>query len=68
MRDIVLEETIFLDFTTRAFATGIPTVLAGTPVLSVLEENNATFYDEQAENWNVTDKYDYEDSINLDTH
>ncbi|KKK90181.1 hypothetical protein LCGC14_2725690, partial [marine sediment metagenome] len=32
----------FHDFTTRAFATGIPTVLAGTPVLSVLEENNAT--------------------------
>lgn len=42
MRDIVLEETFFHDFTTRAFATGIPTVLAGTPVLSVLEENNAT--------------------------
>lgn len=42
MRDIVLEETIYLDFTTRAFATGIPTVLAGTPVLSVLEENNVT--------------------------
>jgi hypothetical protein len=42
MRDIVLEETIYMDFTTRAFATGIPTVLAGTPVLSVLEENNAT--------------------------
>ena len=29
-------------FTTQAFATGIPTTLAGTPVLSVLEENNAT--------------------------
>jgi len=42
MRDIVLEETFYLDFTTRAFATGIPTVLAGTPGLSVLEENNAT--------------------------
>lgn len=42
MRDIVLEETIYMDFTTRAFASGVPTVLAGTPVLSVLEENNAT--------------------------
>lgn len=42
MRDIVLEETIYLDFTTRSFATGVPTVLAGTPVLSVLEENSAT--------------------------
>lgn len=42
MRDITLEDTIYMDFTTRAFATGIPTVLLGTPVLKVLEENNAT--------------------------
>jgi len=41
MRDITLEDTFRHQFTTRAFATGIPTVLAGTPVLSVLEENNA---------------------------
>ena len=41
MRDIVLEETIYLDFTTRA-ATGVPTLFAGSPVLSVLEENNVT--------------------------
>ncbi len=42
MRDIKLEDTFRHQFTTRAFATGVPTVLAGTPVLSVLEENNAT--------------------------
>jgi len=42
MRDITLEDTFRFQFTTRAFATGVPTVLAGTPVLSVLEENNAT--------------------------
>ena len=42
MRDITLEDTFRFPFTTRAFATGVPTVLAGTPVLSVLEENNAT--------------------------
>lgn len=42
MRDITLEETIRIGFTTRAFATGVPTLLAGTPVLSILEENNAT--------------------------
>lgn len=42
MRDIPLESTIYMDFTTRAFTTGVPTTLAGTPVLSVLEENNAT--------------------------
>ena len=29
---------IFFKFTTRAFATGIPTVLAGTPVLSVYKD------------------------------
>lgn len=42
MRDITLEDTFYHDFSTRAFGTGIPTTLAGTPVLSVLEENNAT--------------------------
>ncbi len=42
MRDIALEDTIYLRFTTRAFATGIPTTLAGTPVLSIYEENNLT--------------------------
>jgi hypothetical protein len=42
MRDITLEDTIYLNFTTRAFSTGVPTTLAGTPVLSVLESNNAT--------------------------
>ncbi len=42
MRDIVLEETIYLDFTTRAFGTGVPGTLGGTPVLSVMEENNIT--------------------------
>jgi hypothetical protein len=42
MRDINLEDTIYTKFTTRAFATGIPTTLAGTPVLSIYEENNLT--------------------------
>ena len=42
MRDITLGETFYHFFTTRAFATGVPTTLAGTPALSVREENNAT--------------------------
>lgn len=42
MRDITLEDTIYMRFTTRAFATGIPTTLAGTPVVSIYEENNLT--------------------------
>jgi len=42
MRDITLEATIYPRFTTRAFGTGIPTTLAGTPSLAVYEENNTT--------------------------
>ena len=41
-RDITLEDTIFLPFTTRAFATGVPTVLAGTPVVSAYEDAGLT--------------------------
>ena len=41
MRDITLEDTFTFEFTTRAL-TGIPTVLANTPVLSVKEGDNAT--------------------------
>jgi hypothetical protein len=42
MRDITLEETVYFNFTTRSFSTGVPTSLLGSPVLSVLESNNAT--------------------------
>ena len=42
MRDITLGETIYPKFTTRAFASGIPTVLAGTPVISAYENDSAT--------------------------
>lgn len=42
MTDYALGTTIYIGFTTRSFSTGVPTTLAGTPVLSVLEENNAT--------------------------
>jgi hypothetical protein len=42
MMDYALETTVYIQFTTRAFATGVPTQLAGTPAISVLEENNAT--------------------------
>lgn len=42
MSDYALGSTIYLFFTTRAFATGVPTTLSGSPALSVLEENNAT--------------------------
>lgn len=41
-RDITLADTIYILFTTRAFATGIPTVLAGTPVVSAYEDSSLT--------------------------
>ena len=42
MRDITLAETIYILFTTRAFDTGIPTVLAGSPVVSAYENESVT--------------------------
>lgn len=40
--DYALEATIDFKFTSRAFATGIPTVLAGSPVVVVYEDNGTT--------------------------
>jgi len=42
MRDIILADTVYIAFTTRAFATGIPTALAGTPVVSAYEDAGLT--------------------------
>ena len=42
MRDRTVGDTFYMFFTTRAFATGIPTVLAGTPVVSAYEDNSIT--------------------------
>ena len=42
MSDIKLGDTIYRSFTSRAFATGIPTVLAGTPVMSIDEDDGLT--------------------------
>jgi len=36
--DYQLEDTVFIPFTTRAFATGIPTALAGTPAIDIYED------------------------------
>lgn len=40
--DFALETTWDFKFTTRAFATGIPTTLAGTPVIDIYEDNSIT--------------------------
>lgn len=42
MRDYTVADTFFMAFTTRAFATGVPTVLAGTPVVSAYEDAGLT--------------------------
>jgi len=42
MSDYQVGDTIYHKFTTRAFATGIPTVLAGTPVVSIYEDDSVT--------------------------
>ena len=40
--DYQLGGTVYLPFTTRAFATGIPTILAGTPVIEIYEDASVT--------------------------
>lgn len=42
MSDYTLGDTIYHKFTTRAFATGAPTTLAGTPVVSIYEDDSLT--------------------------
>ena len=42
MTDYTLGDTLHIAFSTRAFATGIPTVLAGTPVVSAYEDVGLT--------------------------
>lgn len=42
MPDYELGETLDFKFTTRAFATGIPTTLAGTPAIVIYEDNSTT--------------------------
>lgn len=42
MPDYPLGQTLDFKFTTRAFATGVPTVLAGSPVIEIYEDNSTT--------------------------
>lgn len=42
MRDVTLEDTFYVLFTTRQFSDGVPTTLSGTPVVSAYEDNSAT--------------------------
>lgn len=41
-RDRTVGDTFYIAFTTRAFATGIPTTLSGTPVVSAYEDASLT--------------------------
>lgn len=40
--DITLNDTVYRFFTTKAFATNIPTTLSGSPVVSVYQNNSTT--------------------------
>src|SRR3990167_229826 len=42
VRDITLEDTIDIKYTTRSFTTGAPTTLAGTPAISAYPGNSVT--------------------------
>jgi hypothetical protein len=42
MPDYTVGDTLYKRFTTRAFATGAPTTLAGTPVVSAYEDDSVT--------------------------
>jgi len=42
MSDYTLGSTIYHAFTTRAFATGVPTVLAGSPTLEIYENDSTS--------------------------
>jgi hypothetical protein len=42
MADYALESTFDIKFTSRAFATGIPTTLGGTPAVEIYEDNSTT--------------------------
>jgi hypothetical protein len=42
MRDVALEETMYMTFTTRSFSTGVPTTLSGSPVVSAYENDSVT--------------------------
>ena len=42
MRDRTVGDTFYMFFTTRAFASGVPTVLAGSPIVSAYEDASIT--------------------------
>lgn len=58
--DFQLEDTIYIPFTTRAFATGIPTVLAGTPVVTGHRDANLTQF-----TTGITLAVDFDDIVGL---
>ncbi len=42
MMDYIVGDTIYLMFTTRQFSDGVPTALAGSPIVSAYENDNVT--------------------------
>lgn len=67
MNDYALGEVVYLAFTTRAFATGIPTALAGSPTLEIYENDSTSPIVEGASKLVLTQNLNSINGFNLAT-
>ena len=67
MSDYTLGDTIYLAFTTRAFATGVPTALAGSPTLEIYENDSVSPIVEGASKLVLTQNLNSINGFNLAT-
>ena len=65
--DYTLGDTIYIAFTTRAFATGIPTALAGSPTLEIYENDSTSPIVEGASKLVLTQNFASINGFNLAT-
>ena len=65
--DYTLGDTIYYAFTTRAFATGVPTALAGSPTLEIYENDSTSPIVEGASKLVLTQNLNSINGFNLAT-
>lgn len=65
--DYTLNDVIYYAFTTRAFATGVPTALAGSPTLEIYENDSVTPIVEGASKLVLTQNLNSINGLNLAT-
>jgi len=53
MRTVALGSTFYFTFASRAYATGIPTIMAGTPDLSVIELDSSFTVNDASATWSA---------------